>query len=171
MFISQTCYQHQTISIAFHWFLTVLYMAASPLLLFHNTFVVWDIISLGVFIMICFSYGNYFISIFKIFIMNSYFINLLIAFIIFNSMSSCVIFWCFLYFVLVWWIIILYLNWCLIIKPSLDKKETCLHAVCILFSPKYDTHKVRLVEGVVMVEGGRKGYKNHNIWCGHNQDT
>ena len=87
---------------SFHLFLPVSSMATYPLLVSHNTFVVWGIISLGVFIMICFIYRNYFILVFKTFIMNAYFINSLNVFSVFNSRGSCAIIRCFLYFVLLW---------------------------------------------------------------------
>ena len=102
LFISQTCYQQQTISLAFHLFLPALSMATSPLLVSRNTLVIWGITSLGVFINIFFSQRNYFISFLKTFIMNAYFINSVNLFSVFNSRGICVIFWCFMFYGLLW---------------------------------------------------------------------
>ena len=53
------------ITLAFYLFPPVLSMTTSNLLVYQNTFVIWDINSLRVFIMILFSYRNYLILVLK----------------------------------------------------------------------------------------------------------
>ena len=84
--------------------------------------------------------------------MNAYFINSVNLFSVFNSRGICVIFWCFMFYGLLWWSFLLYINWSLILKLSMNRKENYLQDVFILLPQKPETNRVRLTKGVNLVE-------------------